>query len=271
MVEKKQPKISLIIPVYNTPEYILRLCLNSVKRAIGHNDEDIEVIIIDDGSGDWTRRIYQYYDNFRVELIEHSGVSKARNRGLEIAKGEYITFLDSDDEIKINAFDIIFKTLAEHKDDNIIQFNQFRHYKRIDTTKIRYENQEGRYWFHNKPQLWCLVWNKIYRKAILDAYNIRFVEGLNFGEDEIFNLECLMQSKSLWHDKHAYVIKHFDNENSICHNLTIKEAQGLIEALQDLYTKFKGRKDSQGAYEVECLIFEHLHSELYERIYDAGK
>ena len=92
-------KLSIIIPVYNEANF-LRRCLDSVYA----NDE-VEVIIVDDGSTDGSFEICQEYEDKGFKLIqnEHSGVSVARNTGIQLAEGEYITFLDSDDEMSKDA------------------------------------------------------------------------------------------------------------------------------------------------------------------------
>ena len=93
----KQPKISVIIPVYNSQAY-LRECLDSV---VNQTMEDIEIICVDDGSTDASARLLRSFQDedmrLRVLLREHCGAGPARNAGIEAAEGRYITFLDSDD------------------------------------------------------------------------------------------------------------------------------------------------------------------------------
>ena len=92
----KQPKISVIIPVYNAQAY-LRECLDSV---VNQTMEDIEIICVDDGSTDASARLLRSFQDedmrLRVLLREHCGAGPARNAGIEAAEGRYITFLDSD-------------------------------------------------------------------------------------------------------------------------------------------------------------------------------
>lgn len=263
----KRKQINIIIPVYNVKNYVKR-CLDSVNLAVMRHRKDVDVLVIDDGSDDGSDVICKNLCNkygFYYERIKHSGVSSARNRGIELANCEYIAFVDSDDTL-VNLSVMIWLD-AIKSNENIIQFNQFRHYVEINVTRLRYENQAGKYWYHNKPQMWCMVWNKIYRKEFLDANNIRFVEGLQFGEDEVFNLECLLKNEYLLHDKRATIVKHFDNIGSICHGIDVKKLNAQLEALAMLYSKYMKDDNIYGAYEVECLIYEHLHSGLYERTF----
>lgn len=268
-VGKMRPKISVIIPVYNSYEFLER-CLKSVRFAYTTDKRLYEAIVVNDGSKDYPKEKYQRLcEQYRVKCvtIKHSGVSGARNKGMDLATGKYITFLDADDGLRYNA--LIIMLSAMDRGENIVQFNQYRYYAEINALRLRYENQQGKYWFHNRPNMWCMVWNKMYNIEFLKANNIRFIEGLQFGEDEIFNLEAIIANKCLWHDSRATVIKHFDNDASICHGLTKELLAKQIGALNELFDKYKKAKDIRGAYEVECLIFEHLNSGLYERIFNG--
>lgn len=104
-----QPKVSVIIPVYNAEKY-LRECLDSV---VNQTLEEIEVICVDDGSTDGSLDIlYEYEEkDSRVKVLkqknQHAGV--ARNAGIDIAQGEYVHFLDSDDYLTLNAYEVLFQ------------------------------------------------------------------------------------------------------------------------------------------------------------------
>ena len=88
--------ISVIIPVYNGEKYISE-CIESVLKQ---TFRDFEIIVINDGSTDNTAEICRKFKNIRYFYQENKGVSKAREKGLQVSKGEYITFIDSDDTIK---------------------------------------------------------------------------------------------------------------------------------------------------------------------------
>ena len=92
-------KVSIIVPVYNTENYIER-CLNSL---VNQTLEDIEIIVVNDGSTDNTGKILQKYRD-KIKIIEqkNSGIATTRNKGLEIATGKYIAFVDSDDWLEID-------------------------------------------------------------------------------------------------------------------------------------------------------------------------
>ena len=98
-------KISVIIPVYNGEKYIQR-CVDSV---LNQTYSDIEIIVINDGSTDNTENILKSYSNIVLINKENEGVSKARNTGLSLAKGDYVYFCDADDYLEKNAFEILIK------------------------------------------------------------------------------------------------------------------------------------------------------------------
>lgn len=113
------PKISVIVPVYNTSKY-LENCLNSIKHQ---SMKEIEVIVIDDGSSDSSPEICDKYvseQNFKIFHTENSGVSKARNFGLNRASGKYLTFVDSDDWLEPNACERMYQCAERYKVDLVI-------------------------------------------------------------------------------------------------------------------------------------------------------
>ena len=107
--------VSVIIPVYNVQNYIVS-CLESV---IGQTYTDIEVLLINDGSTDGSETICEEYAEKEVRIryikTEHHGVSDARNTGLKLCKGEYISFVDSDDRLHPQAIEFMMKALQEHR------------------------------------------------------------------------------------------------------------------------------------------------------------
>ena len=118
-----QQKVSVIIPVYNVEEYI-GLTLDSL---VNQTLKDIEIIVIDDGSTDNSRQIIEDYEkkykNIRVILQENSGPSRARNRGVEEATGEYLAFVDSDDYLLPDAVACLKDNLSAFKYPDIIIYN----------------------------------------------------------------------------------------------------------------------------------------------------
>jgi glycosyltransferase involved in cell wall biosynthesis len=107
--------ISVIIPIYNGEKYIKR-CFESV---FSQTEKNFEIIAVDDGSTDSTFSVLKEYENEKIKVIhiENSGVSMARNVGIENATGEYITFLDVDDELLENALESLLFLIKKHDAD----------------------------------------------------------------------------------------------------------------------------------------------------------
>ena len=115
--KKKQPLISVVVPIYKVEEYINK-CLDSI---INQTYKNLEIILVDDGSPDNCGKICDDYvkKDKRIKVIHkiNGGLSDARNKGIEKAKGEYITFIDSDDYIEKEYVELLYKTIIEEDSD----------------------------------------------------------------------------------------------------------------------------------------------------------
>ena len=172
--------ISVIIPVYNGEKYISE-CIESVlKQTFG----DFEIIVTDDGSTDGTAEKCRLFKNIRYFYQKNQGVSKAREKGLQMAKGEYITFIDSDDVIKS---DFLEKMISEMKDCDIVCCNSIDEieyksdiYIHEDETVTDREKIFKDY-FSLKRYTTC-IWGKMFKKSILEK--IEFPQ-MEYAEDTL--------------------------------------------------------------------------------------
>ena len=198
------PKISVIVPVYNVEQYLCR-CIDSI---IAQTFPDFELLLIDDGSKDRSGEICDEYaqkdDRVRVFHKENGGVSSARNLGLDNAKGEWISFIDSDDWIEvdylqvindnISNFDIMFFGAVWHYEDGGQRSLGFRQVEcKTNIEKEIYhllENDMGVNYFG-------YTWNKVFRRDIIEKSNLRFIDNLSVSEDEVFTLAYCNNSKTL--------------------------------------------------------------------------
>jgi len=195
-----QKTISVIIPSYNVSTYIGR-CLDSVVNQTLY---DIEIIIVDDGSTDGTYNIAKSYADVddRIILIqqEHKGQSCARNRGLEIAKGEYVAFIDSDDFIDVEFLEELYVTAKDH-DSDIACSGVVRENSRKKRILINYKNREKSVNLEDKfkqahlPKH-CYSCNKIYKRESLINEGIKFPEGMYY-EDMVFTPLALSRLNGL--------------------------------------------------------------------------
>lgn len=198
--------ISVIVPVYNVAAY-LRECLNSV---LGQDYEKLEVILIDDGSKDGSGAICDDYaaKDSRVKVIhqENAGAAAAKNAGLRIATGEYLSFVDSDDTLEPGAYAYMLGLLQDSGAD-VVQC-AFR-----DVYVGRCEDQifrggrleEDRLSYLSRlPEDWTcsLLWNKLYKRKLYEG--IFFEEGHRI-DDEYFTYQGIMNAeKILCDDKVVY-------------------------------------------------------------------
>lgn len=181
------PKISVIVPVYNVEQYLLR-CINSI---LAQTFTDFELLLIDDGSTDNSGRICDEYakkDNrIRVFHKENGGVSSARNVGLANAQGGWLWFVDSDDYLEQNALDIVILHL-KYNDAEIYEYSFKRGDRVIHILNKREKNIVGNdaimRFFLDTPKFH--LWNKIIRKDVIkDTF---FQSNISIGEDFLFLL-----------------------------------------------------------------------------------
>lgn len=248
MIEKI-PKISIIIPVYNVEEYIEK-CIKSILNQVF---TEFELILVNDGSTDSSGNICDKYaqkDN-RIIVIhkENGGVSSARNIGLDIAKGEYIAFVDSDDYINRNMYYILYnliiktqsdiamcnyKTIIKDEDvnlneDQIIDSNDIKCMDNIEYLNNLYCKNKVKY---------IVVWNKLYKNKIFNK--VRF-ENNRIEEDEFIIHHLLYLSKRIvCIDKSYYY--YMQRKNSIVGSEYNLKRLDKIYALEDRIEFFKEKK-----------------------------
>ena len=190
-------KISVIIPYKNEPETseLVGRCLKSVMN------QNFNIIYLVDFDG--------------------KGVSFMRNQGIESALkagSDYIAFLDADDTYAPDAYEQIMSAISEEPDEPIIQLNHVREFP-DGRTQQRMWNRRGTYTLDNLPQLWVSSCNKIIKADLIK--DIRFINGLNHGEDELFILECLAKARRLYHSERIALRYHKDNPNSLSTTTTL--------------------------------------------------
>ena len=269
--------ISVIVPYWNSEKWIGR-CVDSLRIQRG----DFEFILVNDKSKDKGEKVAREHagDDDRFVFVNNKrrkGVSGARNTGIDAAKGEWITFLDADDELLPEAAEVFERMTRLDATANIIQSNHMRHYEKTGHTKLKYANERGVYHlcdmsFSVWPKCWCMVWNKLIRRSFIEENKIRFVEGLNYGEDEIFNLECLRYDDRLFHTKHntVTVMRHFDNKQSLS-RVKSGDWLGLIKQSQALEGFLLQTEDAKLRHSVYEILAEHWNSDRYSSAFGVEK
>ena len=196
-------KLSIIIPVYNVEKHISK-CLDSLVNQ-DVNKTDYEVIIVNDGSKDKSASIAVSYcesqDNFFLYNQENQGVGAARNKGLSIAIGEYIYFLDPDDYLADNVLDELISIATKYKSD-VLTFNT-----QNTTSKTLNSSNSNNVKLHDLVSESGLdyianykykneVWWYIINKNFIDSINLKFITG-SWMEDAIFTVELFVKAKSI--------------------------------------------------------------------------
>ncbi|WP_146102820.1 bifunctional glycosyltransferase/CDP-glycerol:glycerophosphate glycerophosphotransferase [Pradoshia eiseniae] len=199
-IRRLNPKISVILPVYNVEEY-LEECLESL---VAQSMKDFEVIMVDDGSLDGSRDIMAEYSNTYHNFIaiykENGGLGHARNYGVSYASGDYIIFMDSDDYIADKAYELLLNSAENSGSDivigNVRRFNSTREFASGLHRKVFKETIIGTHITKNQELMYdTTAWNKLYKKSFWDEHQFAFPEGILY-EDIPVTIPAHFLSKS---------------------------------------------------------------------------
>lgn len=222
MNDNKQPVVSIIVPVYNVSMYIEKCLQTLVWQSLSN----IEIILVDDGSTDTSGQICdQYagkYQNIKVIHCDNNGLGMARNRGLEIASGEYVGFVDSDDFISQRMYEILYRNAIENEAD--ISYCAWKRFTVEEPTgESIIEDDEN----HLQLQMWsgkedirqylldrigrppecrednfygATVCGGIFRRQLLEEYSIHFEsEKVFIAEDMLFDIDVILRCRKIVH------------------------------------------------------------------------
>lgn len=195
--------VSIIIPVYNTSSY-LKDCLDSVRQQSYQN---LEVIIIDDGSNDGSEEILRQYaesdSRFRVFNQENHGLGYTRNRGISLSNGEFLFFLDSDDTLPYNAIELLVSRILNENDidyavGKVVRFNNERKYMPVRHLEFNLYKEEKITTITKNPELLqdSIACNKLWRKEFFVTHNFKFIEG-KYYEDLLLTLKAAVLARKI--------------------------------------------------------------------------
>ena len=192
----KKNSISIIVPIYNAEKY-LKKCLDSL---VNQTTKNLELILINDGSTDHTEEIIKGYKDERIKYFKNKnqGIGKTRNFGINKATGDYIMFVDSDDEIANNTCELLLeKALSDDCDLVICDF-----YRKYDNGKL-VEEKLGTFrdtTLKNNSDLLTKInlspWNKLYRSDLIKDNKLKFIENLKY-EDAPFVVNAMKYAKKI--------------------------------------------------------------------------
>lgn len=234
------PLISIIIPIYNVEKY-LEPCINSV---INQTYTNLEIILVNDGSTDHSSYIINKYikKDSRIKVINknNGGLSDARNAGIDIATGEYIGFIDSDDLITNNYFETLYGLLNNYGADiSICNFTPFNDNKKnfnnspLDVQLIEYTNIQALEQYFDEYYIQMVVaWGKLYKKDFFK--NIRFPIG-KMREDEFTTYKLLYKANKIVFTTEC-LYYYLQREDSIMGpSFSLKRELNFLEALNERY------------------------------------
>lgn len=199
------PKVSIIVPVYNSERYI-KQCVNSI---LNQDYPSFELLLINDGSTDSSLQICEQFcqEDSRIKLFsqKNQGVSASRNKGIEECSGEYILFVDSDDFIEPNCLSQLLNepvTDLTYMSSNVLYETQDITSYHLCNKYLTDKNEIEKEILHLKinPQNYVYfgyTWNKLFKANIIKEHNIRFIKGLSFYEDDAFTLEYFKYVQTL--------------------------------------------------------------------------
>lgn len=204
---KKQPLVSFIVTYHNEPMTMLRECLDSIL-GLTLTEEEREIIIVDDGSDESPlNELLEYLDSILYVRQINVGVSAARNRGLTNANGQFIQFVDADDTIIDLGYEHVLDVVKNNEPDMVV-FNFTTEEEDVDTPYLFNGPFTGsEYMQHNN--LKASACGYIFKKKVL--VDLRFTEGIEYGEDEKFTPQLILRAEKLYAtDTYAYYYRMHD-------------------------------------------------------------
>lgn len=250
----ESPLVSIIVPIYNAAMDMVP-CLESIKRQRYQN---LEVLLVNDGSSDASLEICRMYARLdpRVIIIdkENTGVSGTRNAAIERARGKYLQFVDSDDQLDPNATRLLVEAAEETQADLVIcnycsvmpdgkttVHGFMQPYTRMDKAQFaRCLMEEPASFYYG------VMWNKLYRREIIAQNQLAFAPDVHWAEDLIFNMGYLEHAEvfvSIPEAGYHYI----QNPKSLCH--TQIDLRGIVENKTQIFQLFKEVYTRLGLYE----------------------
>lgn len=264
--------ISVIVPVYNVEEY-LNECISSI---VNQTYKNLEIILVDDGSTDKCPYICDDWKNKddRIVVIhkKNGGLSDARNKGLDVAKGEYVSFIDSDDWISNDFYQVLFNALYEKNaqisaSEVIWVYDNYQNKEEFQYNNIVFSPEEALQTLLKGRGFYAVAWNKLYKKALFDG--IKFPIG-KLHEDEFVTYKLIHKADKLvlckntnyyyrqrqgsimkeWSSKHLDVLEAYFERNNFLKlnypNLYLHDKVFLLCACVNLYKECKLNKVPTG-------------------------
>lgn len=260
--QNSQIVLSIIVPVYNTAKQ-LRRCLDSIVPQLNNK---VEVILVNDGSTDNSKDIIcdyiDHYNQFRLYDKPNEGVSAARNIGLKVASGKYVTFLDSDDYVEPDYMRKIMGNIHKMEQDEL-DLMIFGFYRKVgENYSVNLPDAKGNVIKEIFTQKYNAPWNKIFKKSLIDAYELEFPVSMKTSEDFLFLLDYVQNTCKIGVADECCIYNYCDNP---CGAVNNTKEQYLIDTIK-IYHKIQAMmKNYSISYinEIENSIMERYYYIVY--------
>ncbi|KXB83602.1 glycosyltransferase, group 2 family protein [Prevotella sp. DNF00663] len=242
---KTNIELSVIVPVYNVEDTLNR-CLESIA---GQQILAMEIILVDDGSTDGSADIcHQWKEkDDRVVVVHQSnaGLSAARNVGIAIAHGRYITFVDSDDVVSDHTYSQLLNILAQHAEYDMLEYPVSLHHDSDDQCVLSFQEavytDMTMYWFQTEAYRHAYAWNKIYRKSLFD--DVKYPVGRLF--EDIYTLPILLKKASCVATTSQGLYGYHDNPKGLTALADGAAYEALLDAQLNVFNGLVNYKDSE--------------------------
>lgn len=244
--------ISIIVPIYNASKY-LKKCLDSL---VNQTKKELEFILINDGSTDDSESIIKSYEDDRIKYFKRSnhGIGKTRNFGISKSTGKYIMFLDSDDYLKTDACEVLYKKIEKEKLDLVV-CDFYRVNSNVLEEKINdFKNTS----LKDNPKLLLDInlapWNKIYRSDLIKQNEIKFMEDLKY-EDAPFVVLALLKSKKIGKVNKAlvYYMVHDKSETTV-RDERIFDIIKIVDIIRGYFKNYDWSRDVVDMLTIKILV-----------------
>lgn len=260
--------VSVVVPVYNVEQYLNR-CIESL---INQTYENIEILLIDDGSADDSPQICDEWtikdSRIKVYHKENGGVSSARNIGLKKCHADYVLFVDPDDYVANNFVEVLLDSIVnnncdmaiinfieKYSDETIENVNHFKTEKKLlkkaDFLDHIYDSNS----YYGGP---C---NKIYLKKIIDDNNITFNEKVHYGEDLLFTVRYADKSQNFYYEYDENLYYYFRRDESVTNSKFNKKTASFVNIAEQLIDIFEKNKVDSSRIKKQyiCFYFKALY------------
>lgn len=271
-MKHNEPLVSIIVPVYNAEQYLDR-CINSILHQEYQN---YELLLIDDGSTDTSGAMCDTYakedSRIRVFHRENAGVSASRNYALDVCQGKYIQFLDSDDWITSDSTKLFVRCAEKYNCDLVIADfyrvigERLSQMGDIEEEALLNREQFASHMMENPADFYYgVLWNKFYRRTIIEKVHLRMDPEISWCEDFLFNLEYIRQADTFY-ALQAPVYYYFKRKGSLVSqngtsiNATIKMKLNVFDYYNQFYKDIYKEED-----------YESIRLQVYRFLLSAAK